>query len=127
MCVFRTLLARSATGRSPQLTTGEPWASSSCMTSPTTSPSTPSKTGEGCLSMHVCVHEGENLRTYNLIYLLLFRFPVICDHDPPTNHKNQTQVLQIIHLCSIVSLFKSAFCFVKPNVCITTGSDVGQT
>lgn len=58
--LYRTLLARSATGQSPQLTTGEPWVLFSCMTSPTRSLSMPSKTGEGsfnlCLSLSLSPH-----------------------------------------------------------------------
>nr|XP_046177254.1 uncharacterized protein LOC124009479 isoform X2 [Oncorhynchus gorbuscha] len=41
----RILPDRSATGPSPRPTTEEPWASSSCMTSPTRTHSTPCRTG----------------------------------------------------------------------------------
>lgn len=41
----RTRQVRSVTAPSPQPTTEAPWASSSCTTSPTRSPSTPSRTG----------------------------------------------------------------------------------
>ena len=50
VCVFlvsRILQGRRGTGLSPLLTTVEPWASSSCMTSPTRSPSTLCRTGKG--------------------------------------------------------------------------------
>lgn len=46
VCWCRILLVRSATGRSPRRITGEPWASSSCMISPTRTPSMLFKTGE---------------------------------------------------------------------------------
>lgn len=46
VCLCRTLLARSATGPSRQLTTEEQWASFSCMISPTRTPSMLCKTGE---------------------------------------------------------------------------------
>lgn len=51
----RTQRARSATGLSPLHTTEEPWALSSCMTSPTKSPSAPCRTGElSRYLIHLC-------------------------------------------------------------------------
>ncbi len=51
-CLCRTQRARSATGPSPPPTTGAPWVSYWCMTSPTRSLSAACMTGESFHSVH---------------------------------------------------------------------------
>lgn len=65
--VSRIRQGRRGTGLSPPLTTAEPWASSSCMTSPTRTPSTPCRTGTGpvCVKqLYACLSVYRYLQKY---------------------------------------------------------------
>jgi len=105
VCVCRTQPARSATGPSPRPTTAAPWASSSCTTSPTRSPSAPCRTGESpeqpglvfvldplCMSMSSLVlwgvsnyHEHQNQGSRKIL--------PVCRHDAI----NPSCTLDIVH------------------------------